>query len=474
MMHSSDISAVALDLGTTSIKAALMDADGNLCHVIRQDVPAINHHNGYYESDGLVYLTIAEQVLKQCLSHTYKKPPLGLCSQRSSFLIWERNSGDPVIPLISWQDTRGNECCNRLHASTGLIQRLTGLRLTPYYFAPKLNVLLRENPSWRDKLIQKQWLVGTLDTFLIWRWTRGQHYWVDASMAARTLLMDIHQQQWSKSLCELFEIPLEILPTIRSSTGLNITFESFDLTLTASMADQSAAYLASVNTNLANVSGQALINLGTGGFVIRTLPQESSVLNGYLQTLVYQPAGEAPCFAIEGTLNSIAAVLAPYSIEGCVIEDMASNNIFCLAEPSGLGAPYFRQEYGLFFSQSTSLLTQQQIVVLLLEAICFRIARIIEDFHSQLPLTEIYLSGGLSALPCLQHGIGQCVSLPIYYLQEKEASLQGAALLAVNSKVHCPQEVSRVSVVQESDKLNKKFLAWKEWLDDLLFEKIKN
>ncbi|GKS70283.1 glycerol kinase [Nitrosomonas sp. PY1] len=472
-MRNPDISAIALDLGTTSIKATLMDTDGNLCHVIRQDAPAISHHNGYYESDGLAYLATAEQVLKQCLNHTHQKPPLGLCSQRSSFLIWEKSSGDPVIPLISWQDTRGRECCNRLYASTELIQRLAGLRLTPYYFAPKLNILLRENPSWRDKLIQKQWLVGTLDTFLIWRWTRGQHYWVDASMAARTLLMDIHQQQWSRSLCELFEIPLEILPDIRSSTGLNVMLESFGLTLMASVADQSAAYLASVDANLADASTRALVNLGTGGFVIRTFPQESSVSNGYLHTLVYQPVGKLPCFAIEGTLNSIAAVLAPYSIEDCVIEEMADNDIFCLAEPSGLGAPYFRQDYGLYFSQSISLLTQQQIVVLLLEAICFRIARIIEDFHSQLPLAVIYLSGGLSALPCLQYGIGQCVPLPIYCLQQKEASLQGTALLATNDKVHCFQEASRISIIQKSDKLNKKFLAWKEWLDGLLLEETK-
>lgn len=148
-------SAIALDLGTTSIKAALMDAAGMLHHITQQNAPDINTDNGHYESDALSYLKIAEQVVKQCLEHTDQKPPLGLCSQRSSFLIWDKTSGNPITPLISWQDDRGIQCCTRLQSSIQVIQQLTGLRLTPYYFAPKLNVLLQENPSWHDKLLKK-------------------------------------------------------------------------------------------------------------------------------------------------------------------------------------------------------------------------------------------------------------------------------------------------------------------------------
>ena len=191
------IEAIALDLGTTSIKAALLDSQGQLSHLITQPAPPMDHQHGRYESNALDYVILAEEVLRQCTAslHTmHIKPVLGLSCQRSSFLVWERSSGQPVTPLISWQDDRGADCCDRLAMHTEAIQKLTGLRLTAYYFAPKLNVMLRQHLDWRAKLEQGEWLTGTLDSFLIWRWTLGKHFMTDASLAARTLLMDIHEQ----------------------------------------------------------------------------------------------------------------------------------------------------------------------------------------------------------------------------------------------------------------------------------------
>ncbi len=457
-------SAIALDLGTTSIKAALMDRQGNLQHIVTRSAPAIDSHNGRYESNALDYAEIAEQVLKECTAQTDNNPPLGLCSQRSSFLIWDKISGNPVTSLISWQDDRGASCCDRLHASTDTIHNLTGLRLTAYYFAPKLSFLLQENPAWREKLVQGEWLAGTLDTFLIWRWTQGQHFLTDASMAARTLLMDIHRQHWSDTLCQLFNIPCSILPQIKPSTGLNLSLPDFGLTLQASVGDQSAALIASLTDSPTG----ALVNLGTGGFVIRSLAKNELAFDGYLQTLVYQNENQQVQFAVEGTLNSIAAALAPYPVRDCCIEELASNDIYCLAEPSGLGAPYFRKDWGVYFSQSISALTTQQITALMLEAIIFRVARILEDFHHHSPLTQVYLSGGLSELPCLQQGIAQCVPFPVFHLQQKEASLQGAALLASGLKINCRQQTNKIAINCGNNALSEKFQHWKNWLDDLL------
>lgn len=455
--------AVALDLGSTSIKAALLDRQGNLQHIVTQSAPVIDSRNGRYESSASDYARIAGQVLQECIAQTGEKLPLGLCSQRSSFLIWDKASNEPVTPLISWQDDRGKSCCERLHASTNTLHTLTGLRLTPYYFAPKLSVLLQENPSWREKLVQGEWLAGTLDTFLIWRWTNGAHFVTDASMAARTLLMDIHRQQWSDTLCHLFDIPRSILPHIKPSTGLNLPL-NIDLTLQASVGDQSAALIAS----LADNATEALVNLGTGGFVIRSLPAETSAFGGYLHTLVYQDNPRETQLAVEGTLNSIAAALAPYPVKDCRVEDLAQNDIFCLAEPSGLGAPYFRNDWGIHFSQSVSGLTTRQIGALLLEAIIFRVARILEDFNRHSPLSRVYLSGGLSALPCLQHGIAQCAPCPVSYLQQKEASLLGAALLASKPKVRCHRHAKDITVLNGNNALVQKYRHWKVWFDALL------
>ena len=225
------ISAIALDLGTTSIKAGLLDQNGMLGNLVAKPAPKIAVNGGLYESDALAYAAIAEQALDECIAHGIISgaggcQTLGLCSQRSSFLIWERATGQPVTPLISWQDNRGAASCAALRAHESLIRDLTGLPLTPYYFAPKLRILLQANPEWLARLESGELLAGTLDTFLVWRWSGGKHFMTDASMAARTLLMDIRQQQWSPRLCELFGIPINMLPKIRPSTGLNLKLDN--------------------------------------------------------------------------------------------------------------------------------------------------------------------------------------------------------------------------------------------------------
>ena len=457
------IAAVALDLGSTSIKAGLLDQQGNLSGIVSQPVPPVQAQGGRYESDALAYAETADQVLQTCLAQAEGFPPLGLCSQRSSFLIWEKSSGKPVTPLISWQDNRGAESCVALQKQESFITALSGLRLTPYFFATKLHVVLQENPGWREKLQSGVWMTGTLDTFLLWRWTGGKQHITDVSMAARTLLMDIGKQQWSPVLCDLFGIPLGILPEIKSSTGMHVPLTN-GLTLQASLADQSAALVASVGDD----RDVALVNLGTGGFVIRYLADEHADTGGYLRTLVYRDNTRQAYIAVEGTLNSIAAALAPYPVADCTIDDFATNDIFCLAEPSGLGAPFFRKDLALQFSAPVAHLSQKEIACLLLEAIIFRVVRILEDFHSNSCIKRVYLSGGLSELSCLQQGIALCVPFEVFRLQQKDASLQGAAMLACSIKFNPEKAAGKVQASQKNAALPQKYLRWKLWLDVLL------
>ena len=457
------ISAIALDLGTTSIKAGLLNQDGTLGNVVTKYAPKNTVKGGHYESDALAYAATAEQVLGECIIKAGDCRTFGLCSQRSSFLIWGQATGQPLTPLISWQDNRGAASCEALRAQDSLIRDLTGLPLTPYYFAPKLRSMLQDNPEWTARLERGELLVGTLDTFLIWRWSGGKYYMTDASMAARTLLMDIRQQQWSPQLCKLFGIPLSILPEIKPSAGLHLQMDK-GLILQASVGDQSAALIASVREDHA----EALVNLGTGCFVVRYLPKEKFTLDGYLRTLVYQDSAQHAHLAIEGTLNSIAAALAPYPVGECRVEDMAVDDIFCLAEPSGLGAPYFRSDIGIRFSRPVEHLPQPRIAGLLLESIIFRVARILEDFHRKSAIERVYLSGGLSELTCLQQGIAQCVPFDVYRLAQIESSLHGAALLAAGMAPVSFREGARIGIARHTQALPEKYRRWKAWFDDLL------
>jgi glycerol kinase len=187
-----------------------------------------------------------------------------------------------------------------------------------------------------------------------------------------------------------------------------------------------------------------------------------------LKTLVYQDNKQHTHLAIEGTLNSIAAALAPYPASECRIDDLFSGDIFCLAEPSGLGAPYFRKDICIRFSQPTGHLTQRQIAALLLEAVIFRVARILEDFHRASALERVYLSGGLSELTCLQQGIARCVPFDTYRLSQAESSLQGAALLAAGMAPAFHREAEKILAAHAPQTLPEKYRRWKEWFDALL------
>jgi glycerol kinase len=458
------IVAVALDLGTTAIKAGRLTADGELAGVVSRPAPAIAAQGGRYESDALAYAETAEAVLAECLGQTGALP-LGLCSQRSSFLLWDRASGQPVTPLISWQDDRGAASCTELHAQAARIRALSGLPLTPYYLAPKLRVLLREHPAWHDRLASGTWLLGTLDTFLIWRWSGGKQHVTDVSMAARTLLLDARTQQWSVEACALFGIPLQALPQLLPSAGMGLQLDN-GLILQASVADQSAALFASIAPGRA----EALVNLGTGGFVVCYLPPGRSAPEGYLQTLVWQDAAQRVQQAAEGTLNSIAAALQPYPVTDCRPEEMASDDIFCLAEPSGIGAPYFRGDLGLIFSAPVDHLPPRQIGLLLQEAIVFRVARILEDFAREFGITRAFLSGGLSALPCLQEGIAACVPFSVCRLPQADASLSGAARLAAGMTAGVSAAAESIVTPSATPALAAKYRRWQAWLDGLLRE----
>lgn len=457
----SEFLCLSLDLGTTSIKAALLDKNAGLQHLVSLPAPLVTQREIYFESDALAYALVAENVLAQCRVFAGDCTTLALCSQRSSLVIWDAATGVSLTPLISWQDARGAASCTALQADEIEIRALSGLALTPYYFAGKVRVLLAENPHWRARLLSGDYRLGTLDTFLIARWSAGKHFVTDASMAARTQLLDISCALWSPRLCALFDIPQEILPRVLPSTQMSLAMCD-GLILQASVGDQSAALLASI----ASDSTEALANLGTGCFVLRYADSKNQ--HGYLNTLVYQD--DAIHLAVEGTLNSTAAALAPYPAAEVGFAELAQHDIFALAEPSGLGAPYFRKTLGLTFSASITHLNEREIAALLLEAIIFRISKIVQELHREQPIQCLYLSGGLANLASLQQGIAQCVPCAVYRLEQTETSLLGAAMLAANVSAGSLRDAQKISLTHTNTRLLEKFQAWQNWLDNVLRE----
>ena len=459
------VNTIVIDLGSTAIKAATVTDNHQLDNIFSLPAPTIIIDQGLYTSDANSYLAILEQLLQKCLQFSQTQPDLGLCYQRSSFLLWESHTGLPVTPLISWQDNRGEASCNDLQAHDSKIRELTGLPLTGYYFAPKVRAMLQQQPELLRGLVNKQLRIGTLDSFIIWHWTAGKHYLTDTSMAARTLLMDINSGFWSKTLSDIFNIPLQVLAEIYPSNGFNLQLNN-GAVLRTSIADQSAALLASI----ANDGSEVLVNLGTGGFVIRYKPEYSHTdSSNYLNTLVYKDSDKNQYMAVEGTLNSITAALRPYPFEDCKIEDLAEiKDIYCLAEPSGIGAPFFRADIGLEFSQATDNLTRQQIAALLLEGIIFRVTLILEDYQQLTEISSVYLSGGLSVFSCIQQGIALCSPAPVFKLLQQHSGLMGVVILTNNLAPAFGRQSAPVLLANKHLALIEKYQRWKHWFSKRL------
>jgi glycerol kinase len=196
--------------------------------------------------------------------------------------------------------------------------------------------------------------------------------------------------------------------------------------------------------------------------------QANKKTHGYLRTLVYQDHQSDHVIAIEGTINSITAALEPYPFYTCKIGDLANiADLFCSAEPTGIGAPFFRSDICLRFSRSVEHLSKQQIACLLLEAIIFRVALILEDFIQQPTNTRIYLSGGLADSSCLQQGIAMCSSAPVFKLLQKHSSLQGTALL-INNLAPATYRQSEAIIKTKHQALVEKYHLWKVWFKGLI------
>ncbi len=456
--------AIALDLGTTSIKAGLLNENGELQTVKSLRSPAVENNGAFYESDALEYLRVTEKTLNLCLSGDHENTSLGISCQRSSFLVWESDTGLPVSPLISWQDTRAKEICIEFRSSAERITNLTGLCLTPYYFSPKLLWMLRHYPDWKHALTEGVLCVGTLETFIVWRWTQGRYYRTDLSMAARTLLVEYSASTWSEELCDLFGISPEYLPVIGQSTGLDISLDNGCI-LRASIADQSAALFAS-GANDSSV----VVNLGTGGFVSRYIARKRIVqYRPYLASVVCKDHCGKVHFSVEGTVNSFAPTLEKYPVGQCDFSGLAEiENVMCIAEPSGIGAPYYRADIGQTFSGPVIGLNKKVVTALLIEGFVFRINQIIRDFYEIYPIDVVILSGGLANITVIQQAIAACSPAPVYLLKQTHASLFGIAQLAADLTQTQTTKLTKVEIPPECGKLQRKYNKWRLWIDKFI------
>jgi glycerol kinase len=451
--------ALAIDLGSTAIKAGRLDREGRLYGIESVPAPPLRVSGKRVEGDAREYMDAARGLLARLVAGVPAGVPLGLACQRSSFALWERQGGAIRSPLISWQDTRAARWCASQAPLAELLRRQTGLVLSAHYLGPKLAALRAEVPAIGEALADGTIVCGTLDTLLLWRSTGGGAFEIDRTMAARTALLDITSGAWSVELLDACGVAARALPTVVPSLGRNVELDLGPI-VTASLADQASGALVVCGAS----AETTLISLGTGAFVLRPVEQPRAAPKGLLLAPILD-AGVAGCrFAFEGSINGAGPALDACAPAPTALPEIdPSPTAFALPDRAGLGAPHWRPEIGLTLSPAAALLDPSSRRRVVLEGLLFRIAEILELMGTPAG-SRIVLAGGVTRDPALAQGLATLRGEGVEVVDEPEAVLLGAARLAAGMSAEADLPTVGVESGPRGAYLGDKYRRWRAWL----------
>jgi len=444
---------LAIDQGTTSTRAILFDDMGMAEATVQQELPQIYPADGWVEHDPEEIWRATQAVCRGVLEKARLAPAqvaaIGITNQRETTVLWDRATGKPLHNAIVWQDRRTAPLCRRLAAEghETLVQERTGLLIDPYFSATKIAWLLDNLPGARDAAERGEVAFGTIDSFLLWRLTGGKVHATDATNAARTMLYDIHKQDWDPELLEILNIPPQILPRVFDNaaefgaTGADLL--GAPLPITGIAGDQQAAVVGQACFE----PGMTKSTYGTGCFVLlntgeRAVPSR----NRLVTTLAYRLAGK-PVYAIEGSIFVAGAavqwlrdglrLIASAGETQALAASLAGNSgVYLVPAFTGLGAPYWDPEArGAIFGLTRDV-GIAEIVRSALEAVCYQTRDLMEAMAADgaaqgtEPPKTLRVDGGMAANDWVMQFLADILDLPVERPVVTETTALGAAYLA--------------------------------------------
>jgi glycerol kinase len=299
---------LALDQGTTSSRAILFNRNGEIEYISQKPFEQIYPTPGWVEHDPneiwSSQISVAAEVIAKAGISGREVAAIGITNQRETTVVWDKETGDPVYNAIVWQDRRTSKYCDELkeqgHAEK--IKDKTGLVLDAYFSATKLKWILDNVEGAREKAEAGKLCFGTVDTWLVWKLTRGKMFITDVSNASRTMLLNIHTLEWDEELLNLFNIPKAILPEVKQSSEIygetSTTLFSTKIPISGIAGDQQAALFGQMCTT----PGMVKNTYGTGCFLLMNTGKEAvSSKNNLLTTVAWKINGEVN-YALEGSV----------------------------------------------------------------------------------------------------------------------------------------------------------------------------
>ena len=442
---------IALDEGTTSARSVLIDREGKIAGVAQREFEQHYPHPGWVEHDPQDILSAQLGTMTELLvAHNLEADDIdsiGITNQRETTVVWNRETGEPIANAIVWQCRRTASLVDALCSDPEVRQAITaktGLIPDAYFSASKIKWLLDNVEGARDLANAGKLAFGTIDTWLIWALTNGAVHATDPTNASRTMLFDIHTMQWDEWLCNLFDIPMNMLPEVRPSSG-DFGQTARDgivagIPIRGVAGDQQSALFGQCCFE----PGQAKNTYGTGCFLLINTGEIAPLSkSGLVTTVAASAPGAGPTYAIEGSVF-MGGALIQWVRDGLgLIENAADSEAIARSVPScegvyivpaftGLGAPYWDAEargaiYGL-----TRGTTSAHIVRAALEALAYQVYDLVGaiEADSGIPLKVLNVDGGASANDFLMQFQSDILKKPLRRPENVETTALGAAYLA--------------------------------------------
>ncbi len=442
---------LAIDQGTTSSRAIIFDGAMKIAAVAQEEFPQHYPDSGWVEHDPSDLWSTTAATCREAIERAGLTAAdiaaIGITNQRETTLVWDRETGRPVHNAIVWQDRRTAAFCRDLREAghEPMVTARTGLILDPYFSGTKLKWILDHVAGARDRAREGKLLFGTVDSFLIWKLTGGAVHATDATNACRTLLYDIHKGRWSRTICDLFDIPVQMLPEVRDCAAdfgrTRPDLFGREIPILGVAGDQQAATLGQA----CFAPGMLKSTYGTGCFaLLNTGDTPVASQNRLLTTIAYQFDGK-PTYALEGSIF-IAGAVVQWLRDGLKIIREAKEtqplaeqadpqqNVVLVPAFTGLGAPYWNAEcrgavFGLTRNSGPAELARAA-----LESVGYQTRDLLEamvaDWEVEGGNATLRVDGGMSvsdwAMQFLSDIIGANVDRP----EVRETTALGVAWLA--------------------------------------------
>ena len=435
---------VGVDQGTTNTKAVAVDAAGRVLHRAARPIATHAPQPGWVEQDPMLMLANVVECVREVAGAAGTPVGLGIANQTETLVVWDRRSGEPVMPAIVWQCRRGEAEIQELRSdhTVALIRQRTGLDLDPTFTAGKLRWLFRHRPPIASGLRSGEYLFGTVDCWLIWKLTGGRVYATDAGNASRTMLFDIGRLVWDAELLDLFGLAIAELPEVKRSTGpfAQTAAEVLGLSIpiTAALGDQQASLFG----HGCFAESQIKATYGTGAFLWLNAGSRPDTARpeGLLRTIAWRL--DQPCYALEGFVMSAGAALewlaARLAIPGGgigVVEQAqragASGGAILVPAFQGLAAPWWRPDARAALLGMTEATSAAHICHAALEAIGFQVRAALELIAtSGRTIRALEVDGGPTASAYLMQLQADILQLPLAVAAFDSVTPYGAALMA--------------------------------------------